>query len=179
MKNNNPFIWLIVLTIVMQSINCNSTKHSNRYSKQDSLVLSAILGGYEADTTVTIRIVITIYNPTSDTIEFASMKCSYWDFFTTDTTAFEVQTGNYPCFSNNLYFIKLPPGKRTDRYITLKPENWEHIKAIKKLRIGMYQLKLKENQGYGDLITLYNNRKQAPILWSNELDLERLINKIY
>ena len=155
----------------MLLFSCRNIKPIYLDDRQNGLMLTAALGGVEPDTNVTVYIVVTIYNPTTDTIVFTSMKCSFWDFFVTDTSAFEVQSGKVPCFLNGFDFIKLPPGKRTERYISLRPEKWSLIKGVKKLKIGMYLLKPKANQTYSDLINLFNNKKQAELIWSNELDL--------
>jgi hypothetical protein len=143
------------------------------------LELSAQLGGIiYLDTTPTLHVVTTLSNPTNDTLSFVSMTCSYEDMFLTDTSAFKVRSRN-DCFSNFPTVIALPPHKKLDQFIMVRPVA-KDVKTIEnKIRIGMYYLKPQKGEDFDGIIKQYENRQQAMVLWSGELDLKRLYRKIY
>src|SRR5438874_1968022 len=109
----NQFYVLLILTICTCLNSCNS-KNNKSDNNSHKLQLSASLGGTEYhDTTTTIYISTTLYNPTADTINFLSMTCSYEDYFTVDTQTFKVQP-RYDCIMNVPLMEMLPPHKRID-----------------------------------------------------------------
>ena len=143
------------------------------------LELSAQLGGIiYLDTTPRIHISTTLFNPTTDTISFVTMTCSYEDMFVTDTSVIKVQS-RYDCYSNFPTVINIPPNSKLDQFIMVRPIN-KDIKAIDcKIRIGMYYIIPKKENGFEGIIKQYENRQKANILWSNELELNRLYRKVY
>ena len=133
------------------------------------------------ETSPPIYIATTIYNPTDDTIRFLTMTCSYEDFFLTDTADFKVQQDNL-CYSNYPTFITLPPKSKTDRYITVRSAktNFTPADYVKyKIKIGMYLITWTKNLKYRDQHDLYENRQKAEIIWSNDLELNKLYREIY
>jgi hypothetical protein len=158
---------------------CNSKEQkSNKGKSGDSLELTASLGGIEyLDTTRTIFIATTLYNPTADTIKFVSMSCSFEDFFVTDNPGFKVRPS--VCDKNAPTVEILPPQKKTDRYIMINPVNKESKISDSKIKIGMYFNAVPKNWNFDDIINLYNNREKGKILWSSELDLKKLYRTVY
>jgi len=158
-------------------ISCQS--QDKKQNNKPSLELSANLGGIiYLDTTSTIHIATTLYNPTSDTVNFVTMTCSYEDFFLTDTSIFKVQS-RYDCYSNVPAVMSIAPNSKLDQFIMVRPTG-KDIKIIdNKLRIGMYIMTPKKENGFDEIIKQYENRQSAKILWSNELDLNRLYRRLY
>lgn len=96
----------------------------------------------------------------------------------TDTSIFKVQS-RYDCFSNYPTVTNTPPREKLDQFIMVKPTN-KDIKIIdRKLRIGMYLLTPKKENGFDGIIKQYENRHNAKVIWSNELDLKRLYRRLY
>ena len=169
------YIFVILLTLTFCS--CNS-QDKNKRVKQN-LELTASLGGIiYLDTTSTIHISTTLFNPTKDTLSFVTMTCSYEDLFLTDTTIFKIQS-RYDCFSNFPIVTQIPPAERIDQFIMVKPTGKDINIIDNKIRIGMYLLTPKKENGFDGIIKQYENRHSASILWSNELDLKRLYRRLY
>lgn len=106
------------------------------------------------------------------------MSCSYEELFTTDNSRFKVQS-RYDCYSNFPIVISLPPHARTDRYIMVTRTNKNDTVNVNKLKVGMYFSVPKREANYTDIINLYDHRKNAQVIWSNELDLKRLNGTLY
>lgn len=80
------FILFLALTAFWS---CRSQDRNEIVEKE--LELTAALGGIiYLDTTSTIHIATTLFNPTKDTLNFVTMTCSYEDLFLTDTSIFKV-----------------------------------------------------------------------------------------
>jgi hypothetical protein len=111
------------------------------------------------DSTTVIHIAVTIANPTSDTLQFSSMTCSYEDFFlVNDTINFEIQS-RFDCYSNGPCEIVLPPNAKTDRYIMMRQLSNFRKLPTESIKIGM--------------------RLDNRMIWSNELNPHRLTKEIY
>jgi hypothetical protein len=111
------------------------------------------------DSATVIHVAVTISNPTSDTLQFPSMSCSYEDFFlVSDTINFMVQ-GKFDCFMNFPCRIVLPPRSKTDRYLMLRQLTNFRTLPKEPIRIGM--------------------RLENKIIWSNELNINRMVKDIY
>lgn len=111
------------------------------------------------DSATIFHVAVTIENPTADTLQFPSMTCSYEDFFLVDDTVnFTVQP-RFDCYSNVPCNITLPPNTKTDRYIMLRQLTSFRENPTKKIKIGM--------------------RLKKEVIWSNELDPQRLTQEIY
>lgn len=111
------------------------------------------------DSATVIHVAVTISNPTSDTLQFPSMTCSYEDFFLmNDTINFKIQS-RFDCYSNVPCQIVLPPKTKTDRYIMLRQLTNFRKLPTESIKIGM--------------------RLENKIIWSNELNPNRLTKEIY
>jgi hypothetical protein len=174
----NKFFIINLLTFLICFNSCYS--QNEKLKKPITLELTASLGGSGGflDTIGVIYITTTLYNPTPDTIKFVSMTCSYEDFFTTNTDTFKIQS-RYDCYSNYPTVVTLPPMTKTDRYImvtrTLKGKNVD----TSKFKVGMYYLEYQKGKISGYIIKLYENRQNAEVIWSNELDLKRFYKTNY
>jgi hypothetical protein len=167
-------IKLLALTVIYS---CHSKDKTQNVKKE--LELTAALGGIiYLDTTSTLHIATTLFNPTKDTLSFVTMTCSYEDLFLTDTSIFKVQS-RYDCFSNYPIVTNIPPGEKLDQFIMVKPTTKDTKIIENKLRIGMYLLTPKKENGFDGIIKQYENRQNAKIIWSNELDLKRLYRRLY
>lgn len=169
-----------IITILLPlTILCSCHSQDKAENARHELELTATLGGIiYFDTTSTIHIATTLYNPTKDTLSFVTMTCSYEDLFLTDTSIFKVQS-RYDCFSNYPTVTNIPPGEKLDQFIMVKPTT-KDIKLIdNKLRIGMYLLTPKKENGFDGIIKQYENRQNSKVIWSNKLDLKRLYRKLY
>jgi hypothetical protein len=152
------------------------TEPLNIPANTPKLTLSANLGGRSPlDTTNTIYIATTLYNPSVDTIRFLSMTCSYEDFFLADSGSFKIAPFNI-CYSNVPAVIALPPGRKVDHYITIRPVTNQKDLRGQRIKIGMYYV---SSIDWSNCFDLYQKRFHAPIIWSNELNLERLYSIIY
>jgi len=173
-SRKNTFILFLTLVVFCS---CRSQDKTEIVKKE--LELTAALGGIiYLDTTSTIHIATTLFNPTKDTLSFVTMTCSYEDLFLTDTSIFKVQS-RYDCYSNYPTVMKIPPGEKLDQFIMVKPKN-KNTKIIdNKLRIGMYMLTPKKENGFDGIIKQYENRQNAKVIWSNVLDLKRLYRRLY
>lgn len=158
-------------------ISCNqNVKH---VPKQSEFELTANLGGIEhLDTTQVIHIATTLFNPTNDTLSFVTMTCSYEDLFLTDTSIFKVQS-RYDCFKNSPIVNRIPPQGKIDQFIMIRPTSKDIKIGDHKLRIGMYLLTPKKEDGFEGIAKQYEQRQNAKIIWSNEIDLKRLYRRIY
>jgi hypothetical protein len=187
------------IAIILAGVGCCACKQKNDAAKQ-SLQLTANLGGAGYDTTNTIYVATTLFNPTRDTIRFLTMACSYSDLFITDTAAFKV-VAQVPCYSNVPVIIAIPPNSKLDQYITIRAINKNIKMGDSKLRIGLYILKSDKKDLFRDVETrrpmkieqdirkqfedgreidkLFENKQNAAVLWSNQLDLKRLYFEIY
>ena len=154
------------------------TQDKTDNAKQE-LQLTATLGGIiYLDTTSTIHIATTLFNPTNDTLSFVTMTCSYEDLFLTDSSIFKVQS-RYDCFSNYPIVTSIPPGEKLDHFIMVKPTTKDTKIIDNKLRVGMYLLTPKKENRFDGIIKQYENRQSAKVIWSNELDLKRLYRRLY
>jgi hypothetical protein len=168
---NFSFIAWLLLTSCNQNV-----KH---VPKQSEFELSANLGGIGyLDTIQTIHIATTLFNPTNDTLSFVTMTCSYEDLFLTDTSIFKVQS-RYDCFKNGPIVTSIPPGEKIDQFIMISPISKDIKIGDHKLRIGMYLLTPKKEDGFEGIAKQYEQRQNAKIIWSNEIDLKRLYRRIY
>lgn len=173
-SKTNTFILLLALTFLLS---CHP-QDKNKNGKQQ-LELTATLGGIiYLDTTSTVHIATTLFNPTKDTLSFVTMTCSYEDLFLTDTSIFKVQS-RYDCYSNYPTVTNIPPGEKLDQFIMVKPTTKDTKIIDNKLRIGMYLLTPKKENGFDGIIKQYENRQNAKIIWSNQLDLKRLYRRLY
>ena len=169
---------LNVLAVFMCHNACYSQNEETNKAK--TLELTASLGGSGRflDSIEVIYVATTLYNPTDDTLNFVSMSCSYEDLFTTNTDTFNVQC-RYDCYGNYPIVVALPPKTKTDRYImvtrTIKGKNAEAMT----FRVGLYFLEYKYGETYKNIILSYNSRQDAPVIWSNELELKRLYKTNY
>lgn len=168
----NKFIRLSIFAILACLGSCHSQE--SKLSQQKTPELTASLGGTGSflDTIGVIYIATTIYNPTTDTIRFVSMTCSYEDLFTTDTGTFKIQS-RYDCYSNYPTVIILPPNARTNRYIMVTQRPKVKDTNADKLKVGMYYLPYPKGGTFDDIINLYEHRQNAAVIWSNQLDLKR------
>ena len=168
---------ITLLIFLTAFYSCHSQVKTNN-AKQE-LQLTATLGGIiYLDTTSTIHIATTLFNPTNDTLSFVTMTCSYEDLFLTDTSIFKVQS-RYDCYSNYPTVTNIPPGEKLDHFIMVKPTTKDTKIIENKLRIGMYLLTPKKENGFDGIIKQYENRQSAKVIWSNELDLKRLYRRLY
>jgi hypothetical protein len=176
MTKAKAFLTLLIVSILLLSA-CKN-KVQTKQIKQ-GLELSAHPGGIiYLDTTPIIHIATTLFNPSDDTARFVTMTCSYEDMFLTDTTDFKVHS-RYDCFSNYPTVFEIPPHSKLDQYIMVRPTS-KDIKAWdKKIRVGMYYLVPKNEDGSEGIIKQHDNRQKATILWSNQLDLSRLYRRVY
>ena len=173
-SKKNIFIFLLAVTFFLS---CHSQDKTENVKKE--LELTATLGGIiYLDTTSTIHIATTLFNPTKDTLSFVTMSCSYEDLFLTDTSIFKVQS-RYDCYSNYPTVTNIPPGEKLDQFIMVKPTTKDTKIIDNKLRIGMYLLMPKKENGFDGIIKQYENRQKAKVVWSNELDLKRLYRRLY
>ncbi|MBL7724168.1 MAG: hypothetical protein JNK27_08455 [Chitinophagaceae bacterium] len=162
---------LLALTACKQNI--------KNVTDSKKLELSAFPGGIKyLDTTQTIHIGTTLFNPTDDTLSFVTMTCSYEDLFLTDTSIFKIQS-RYDCFSNSPTVTSIPPKGKLDQFIMVKPINKDIKIGDQKLKIGMYLLTPKIEDGFQGIVRQYEQRQSAKIIWSNELDMKRLYRNIY
>ena len=170
---------IFCIFLLTTTIFCSCHSQDNTKIVKQELELSATLGGIiYLDTTSTIHIATTLFNPTKDTLSFVTMTCSYEDLFLTDTSIFKIQS-RYDCYSNYPTVMTIPPGQRLDQFIMVKPTSKDTKIWDNKLRVGMYLLTPKKENGFDGIIKQYENRQSAKILWSNELDLKRLYRKLY
>lgn len=175
LKTITFFAFLLTGFIGLNS--CNS-KEGKQIEKPE-LELTAQLGGIiYLDTTPTIHISTTLFNPTDDTISFVTMTCSYEDMFLTDTTTFKIQS-RYDCYSNVPAVFEIPPNSKLDQFIMVRPITKEIKVGDNKIRIGMYYLIPKKENGHEGVIKQYENRQNAKIIWSNQLTLNRLYRNVY
>ena len=173
-SKRNIFILLLAVTFFHS---CHSQEKTQKVKHE--LELTATLGGIiYLDTTSTIHIATTLFNPTKDTLSFVTMTCSYEDLFLTDTSIFKVQS-RYDCFSNYPTVTNIPPGEKLDHFIMVKPTTKDTKIIDNKLRIGLYLLTPKKENGFDGIIKQYENRQNAKVIWSNELDLKRLYRRLY
>lgn len=143
------------------------------------LQLSAQPGGITyLDTVPTIHIATTLTNPTSDTLHFVSMSCSYEDMFVTNTTSFEV-TSRFDCYKNIPVVTTVPPHTKLDQFILIRPASKKVNVLSSKVKVGMYYIIPQKENGFNGIIEQYENRQSAKILWSEEIDLKRLYRKAY
>ena len=133
------------LTIEWGGINWKIPSDSNTIEcNQNSLL----------DTSRIYHIVATIFNPTADTIAFRSMTCSYEDMFCiSDSTNFTIQS-RMDCYSNAPFTIKLPPNKRTKRFIMIRQLTSFRDWPSEPFKLGMHH--------------------ESKIIWSNELETTEL-----
>lgn len=151
----------------------------SKETARKGLVLTASPGGISySDSAPTIHIATTLYNPTNDTLSCVSMSCSYEDFFLTNNTALPVQS-RYACYSNVPMVLHIPPGEKIDHYILLRWVNQADTLLKQKIKVGMYVQEPQKDSGFSGIIQQYEHRKEAPVLWSNEIDLERFSRKFY
>lgn len=155
------------------------TTNDQQQETKPGLELTAQLGGIiYLDTAPTIHISTTLLNPTNDTAGFITMTCSYEDMFLTDTAVFRIQS-RYDCYGNYPAEINIPPHSKLDQFLMVRPIS-KDIKVIdSKIKIGLYYIQPKKENGFEGIIKQYENRQKAMVLWSNELDLKRLYRKIY
>jgi len=116
-----------------------------------------------------LLIKVALTNNSSDTFSYASMSCSWQDFYFTNvaglTIAVEV------CNSNHPVLIKIAPHKSEVRTLCLLPQNYKELYNMK-FKIGV---KLLLTQTYKEIHHLKNHI----IIWSNELDFNELNKLIY
>lgn len=168
----------IQLLFVLTALYSCHSKDKTGIARQE-LQLTASLGGVNyQDTTSTIHIATTLFNPTKDTLSFVTMRCSYEDLFLTDTSTFIVHS-RYDCYSNYPIVIAIPPGEKLDQYIMVKPTSKNIKIEDHQLKIGMYLLIPEKEKGFQGIIEQYESRKNAKVIWSNELDLKRLYRHLY
>jgi hypothetical protein len=149
MKNSriNIFISLLTLTLF-----CSCYSQEKTQNVKEELELSATLGGIiYLDTTSTIHISTTLFNPTKDTLSFITITCSYEDLFLTDTSIFKVLS-RYDCYSSYPTVISIPPREKLDQYVMVKPTTKDIKIDNNKLRIGMYLLTPKKEKGFDGII---------------------------
>ncbi len=176
MKYSNLFSAFFFITCILLASCHDNAKEVTKHSEFE---LSANPGGIlYLDSTRTIHIATTLYNPTNDTLSFVSMSCSFEDLFLTDTSIFRVQS-RYDCYSNYPKVISVPPREKIDQFIMVRPVNKDIKIADYKIRIGMYYLTPKKENGFQGRVKQYEQRQTAKIIWSNELDLRRLYRMIY
>jgi hypothetical protein len=172
-SKTNIFILLLTLTF------CSCHSQDKTQNAKQELELTATLGGIiYLDTTSTIHIATTLLNPTKDTLSFVTMTCSYEDLFLTDTSIFKVQS-RYDCFNNYPTVMSIPPGEKLDQFIMVKPTTKDTKIIDNKLRIGMYLLTPKKENGFDGIIKQYESRQNGKVIWSNKLDLKRLYRRLY
>ena len=177
MKISTTTVISILLVLTTTFYSCHTQDKTENVNHE--LKLSATLGGIiYLDTTSTIHIATTLFNPTNDTLSFVTMTCSYEDLFLTDTSIFKVQS-RYDCYSNFPKVTNIPPGEKLDQFIMIKPITKDTKIIDNKLRIGMYLLTPKKENGFDGIIKQYENRQKAKVIWSNELDLKRLYRRLY
>lgn len=116
-----------------------------------------------------IFVTATLFNPTKDTIHFASMSCSYSDYFLTDKSAYSIQVNL--CERNFPIVLSIPPGDSMNRTLLLKPWNLAVLKNVQS-RIGMYLQILKKKEFIN--FEQYRKRKNAPVIWSDPIDFSRI-----
>jgi hypothetical protein len=173
-SKTNTFILLLAMTFFLSCLSKDKTKNGNY-----ELELTATLGGIiYLDTTFTIYIATTLFNPTKDTLSFVTMTCSYEDIFLTDTSIFKVQS-RYDCYSNYPTITDIPPREKLDQFIMVKPTKKDIEIIDNKLHIGMYLSTPKKENGFDSIIKQHENRQKAKIIWSNEIDLKRLYRRLY
>lgn len=157
-----PFLLLLLIFC-----GCSSELKQNN---QSDLKLTANWGGINwnvpmnlgknntvYDSATLFHVALTIENPSSDSLRFQSMTCSYEDsFFVDDSIHFKIQK-RYDCFNNVPCTIELPPHSKTYRYIMLRPTKGQIDLKNKSLKIGIHA-----------------NHKT---LWSNTLNTNQL-NKV-
>ena len=179
MKTNRFNISIFLSTCTLLSF-CNSANIKNKAPLNDSLQITASLGGRGVflDTISVIYIAVTIHNPSSDTMRFGSMTCSYEDFFTVSSPSYRVQS-RYDCFSNYPNIITLPPKTKTDRYIMISQTKKGDTNVDTKFRIGMFYIKGDHNITLDSAGKFYQNRYNEKAIWGNELDLKRFNRFVY
>ncbi|MGV9013674.1 MAG: hypothetical protein ACOH13_13865 [Flavobacteriales bacterium] len=140
--------------------------------------LTARLGGISyLDTARIVHIATTLYNPSSDTVRFISMDCSYEDMFLVGGNDNYVIRSRYDCFKNWAIVQVLPPKTYLDQFIQIAPLDKNTRGHHGRLKIGMFWLVPTTNQ---DIFSAYMHRKEsAQVIWSNELDLEHLYRDPY
>lgn len=177
-QSKKIFSGVSIFTILICFYSCHSQVDNPK--KGPTLELTASLGGTGSflDTIGVIYISTTLFNPTNDTVKFISMTCSYEDMFTTNTDTFKIQS-RYDCYSNYPTVVTLPPNAKTDRYIMITRTHKGRSIDTSTLKVGMYYLPYQKDANSDDIINLYDHRKNAAIIWSDELDLKRLYNRNY
>jgi hypothetical protein len=171
-------IQLSILCTLLILVSCSTANSQYKEAQpQSSLELTAVLGGYGffMDTLPVNHVSVTLFNTSTDTLKIVSMTCSYEDMFTTNSDSCKVQS-RLDCFSNYPTLITLPPKSRTDRFLMV---NRKMTPQVNNLKIGMYYVLLENGVESKNISELYEQRKQADIIWSNELDLRRLNKSNY
>jgi hypothetical protein len=136
--------------------------------------LTACIGGTSyKDTSLIIHVCATIENLSSDTVVFGSMTCSYEDLFVVNDSNYQVQS-RFDCYKNGPCFISLPPKAKTDRYLLIRQTGSQSVRHNNPIKVGM-KLILSEN----DLHTGHSKMDSNVIIWSNELQMNRLYKGVY
>lgn len=187
MKNSKCILLLFSLCLFLgncYSDNSNSVPKDSHILAYSKLQLTAYLGGIiYADTSPTIHIATTLYNPTEDTIQFVSMSCTYEDLFLTDDSIFIIQS-RYDCYDTYPIIQKLPPKSKIDHYLMIRAKNKEFkVWNYKKIKIGMHIIDFKDKFYFEDLEKNVQKFEEvlnrSEILWSSQLDLNKLYRNSY
>ncbi len=119
----------------------------------------------------------TLQNVGKDTIYYATMSCSYDEYFTNNSDYFS-NTRIWDCFANGPMVTKIPPKGKLDQNIVLIPKskNYDSFKNSK-LKIGMYFLNRKEY--WNTFFDPDNIKNKGRLIWSNEIDLKILFRNVY
>ena len=169
-----------VTSCLITAMLCSCDQQRNQSTSKTPLELIATLGGTGKflDSIPVIYIVATVYNPTSDTVFFISMSCSYEDYFVTDTSAYKVQS-RYDCYVNAPFAMAIPPKSRIDHPIMVARTTGGLGWDTTKFKIGMYYVTPGDPRDYYNVSYLHRQMEQAPIIWSNEIDVKRLFRQPY
>jgi hypothetical protein len=171
---------IILISILITGYFIAAFANGGKPGKQSELQLTASLGGRGMfiDSIPVVYIATTLYNPTSDTIKFISMSCSYEDLFTTNTNLFQVQS-RWDCYRNVPSIVALPPKARTDRYIMIKATGKDKYINKGSFKINMYYLPYKTGMSFNEIVSALDNKQSATLVLSNTVDLERLNKVVY
>lgn len=140
--------------------------------------LSAQLGGIVySDTARVVHVITTLYNPTADTLRFISLSCSYEDMFVVGGNEGYALRPRFDCFKNAPTVQVLPPRTHLDQFIMVAAMDKSTMIHKGRLKIGLLWMDPSEHK---DIFSAYQRRKElGRVVWSNDLDLERLYRKPY
>lgn len=143
----------------------------------ENFLFTAEPAAFVADSLHRYYIKTTLQNLGKDTIYYATMSCSYDEYFTNNSDSFS-NTRIWDCYANGPIVTKIPPKGKLDQNIVLIPNSISYdCYKNSKLKIGMYFLNRKEYCN-----TFFNPddiRNKGRLIWSNEIDLKKLFREIY